>query len=118
MTESGQLFSLIFPFYLRRNDLSRVFDFGVEIARQVVVVEVYAVGFFADVNTYALCCRFVVANAVICEDEVVGFAQDAYAIAFVFVAVVEDLIVLKGVAMPAHGFGFVAEEYAFTAVAQ
>ena len=98
--------------------MSRVFDFGVEIARQVVVVEVYAVGFFADVNTYALCCCFVVANAIICEGEVVGFAQDAYAIALVFVAVVENLIILKGVAVPAHGFGFVAEEYAFTAVAQ
>ena len=109
---------LILPFCLYRNDLSRVFDFGVEIARQVVVVEVYVVGFFADVNTYALCCSFVVANAVICEGEVVGFAQDAYAIAFVFIAVVEDLIVLKGVSVPAHGFGFVAEEYAFTAVAQ
>ena len=45
------------------------------------------------------------------------FAQDAYAIAFVFVAVVENLIVHKGVSMPAHGFGFVAEEDAFTAVA-
>ena len=77
-----------------------------------------AVGFFTDVNTDALCCCFVVANAVICEGKVVGFAQDAYAIAFVFVAVVENLVVLKGVAMPAHGFGFVAEEYAFTAVAQ
>ena len=97
--------------------MSRIFDFGVEIARQVVVVEVNAVGFFADVNANALCCGFGVANAVICEGEVVGFAQNAYAIAFVFVAVVEDLIVLKGVAMPAHGFGFVAEEDAFTAVA-
>ena len=77
----------------------------------------YAVGFFADVYTYALCCRFVIANAVICEGEVVGFAQDAYAIAFVFVAVVENLIVFKGISVPAHGFGFVAEEYAFTAVA-
>ena len=98
--------------------MSRVFDFGVEIARQVVVVEVNAIGFFADVNTYALCCCFVVANAIICEGEVVGFAQDAYAISFIFVAIVENLIVFKGVAMPAHGFGFVAEEYAFTAVAQ
>ena len=78
----------------------------------------YAVGFFADVNAYALCCSFVVANAIICEGEVVGFAQDAYAVAFVFVAVVEDLIVLKGVAVPTHGFGFIAEEDAFTAVAQ
>ena len=76
------------------------------------------VGFFSDVNTYALCCCFVIANAIICEGEVVGFAQDAYAIAFVFVAVVEDLIVLKGVSVPAHGFGFIAEEDAFTAVAQ
>ena len=78
----------------------------------------YAVGFFADVYTYALYCGFVIANAVICEGKVVGFPQDAYAIAFVFVAVVENLIVLKGVSVPAHGFGFVAEEYAFTAVAQ
>ncbi len=78
----------------------------------------YAVGFFADVNTDALCCCFVIANAIICEGQVVGFAQDAYAVAFVFVAVVEYLIVLKGVSMPAHGFGFVAEEDAFTAVAQ
>lgn len=77
-----------------------------------------AIGFFADVNANALCCGFIVANAVICEGEVVSFAQDAYAIAFVFVSVVEDLIVLKGVSVPAHGFGFVAEEYAFTAVAQ
>ena len=109
---------IFFRGILDRNDLSRVLDFGVEIARQVVVVEVYAVGFFADVNTYALGCCFVVANAIICEGEVVGFAQDAYAISFDFVAVVENLIVLKGVSMPAHGFGFVAEEYAFTAVAQ
>ena len=109
---------MILPFYLYRNDLSRVFDFGVQIARQVVVVEMYVVGFFADVNTYALGCCFVVANAIICEDEIVGFAQDAHAIAFVFVAIVEDLIVLKGISMPAHGFGFIAEEYAFTAVAQ
>lgn len=78
----------------------------------------YAFGFFADVYTYVLCCCFVIANAVICEGEVVGFAQNAYAVAFVFVAVVENLIVLKGVSMPTHGFGFVAEEYAFTAVAQ
>lgn len=98
--------------------MSRVFDFGVEIARQVVVIEVNAIGFFADVNANALCCCFVIANAVICEGEVVGFAQDAYAISFIFVAIVENLIVLKGVSMPAHGFGFVAEEYAFTAVAQ
>ena len=109
---------MIFPFYLYRNDLSRVFDFGVEIARQVIVVEVNAIGFFADVNTYALCCCFVVANAIICEGEVVGFAQNAHAVAFVFVAVVENMIVLKGVSVPAHGFGFIAEEYAFTAVAQ
>ena len=77
-----------------------------------------AIGFFADVNTYALCCCFIIANAIICEGEVVGFAQDAHAISFIFVAIVENLIVLKGVAMSAHGFGFVAEEYAFTAVAQ
>ncbi len=109
---------LIFPSCLDWNNLSRVFDFGVEIARQVVVVEVYAVGFFADVNANALGCCFVVANAIICEGEVMCFAQDAYAISFDFVAVVENLIVLKGVSMPAHGFGFVAEEYAFTAVAQ
>ena len=76
------------------------------------------IGIFADVDTYALCCCFIIANAVICEGEVVGFAQDAYAIAFIFVAIVENLIVLKGISMPAHGFGFVAEEYAFTAVAQ
>ena len=77
-----------------------------------------AVGFFTDVNANALCCGFVVANAVISEGEVVGFPQDSHAIAFVFVAVVEDLIVLKGVSVPAHGFGLIAEEYAFTAVAQ
>ncbi len=112
------MYLIFFRGILDRNDLSRVLDFGVEIARQVVVVEVYAVGFFADVNTYALCCCFVIANAIICEGEVVSFAQDAYTIAFIVVAVVENLIVLKGVAVPAHRFGFVAEEYAFTTVAQ
>ena len=77
-----------------------------------------AIGLFADVNTYALYCCFAVANAIICEGEVVGFTQNAHAISFIVVAVVENLIVLKGVAVPAHRFGFVAEEYAFTTVAQ
>ena len=59
------------------------------------------IGIFADVNANALCSCFIIANAIICEGEVVGFTQDAYAISFIFVAIVENLIILKGISMSA-----------------
>lgn len=108
--------SIFWQYSLGGYRFAGIFHIGFEIAGQVVVVEMHLVGFFANKHPDTLVGGVLVANAVVGERKVVGFTQNANAVAFFGGAVVENDVLVKGVSVAPHGFGFISEENAFAFV--